>query len=91
MYAICASNDIAVKMMHDNGPALTQEVIDEAVDFRQALARLYRSHKDNSRCIVLVNISKKTWQGEVKLAAADGGESVKMQVAPHDIVWKIIR
>ena len=44
LYAICASNDIAVKMMHDNGPALTQEVIDEAVDFRQALARLYRSY-----------------------------------------------
>lgn len=55
------------------------------------LARLYRSHKDDSRCIVLVNISNKPWQGEVRLAAADGGENIKMLVAPHDIVWKIIR
>ncbi len=39
LYAICASNDVAVKTMADSGPALTREVIDEAIDFRQALAR----------------------------------------------------
>lgn len=42
LYAICASNDIAAKMMAENGTALTSEVIDEAIDFRQALARLER-------------------------------------------------
>lgn len=42
LYAICVSNDISAKMMADNGKALTQEVIEEAVDFRQALARLTR-------------------------------------------------
>lgn len=42
LYAICASNDIAVKMMRENGPALTGQVIEEAVDFRQALAKLER-------------------------------------------------
>ena len=42
LYAICVSNDISSKMMADNGTALTQEVIEEAVDFRQALARLTR-------------------------------------------------
>ncbi|WP_340610909.1 arginine decarboxylase [Xenorhabdus bharatensis] len=43
LYAICASNDIATSMMDGNsGYSLTQEVIEEAVDFRQALARLYR-------------------------------------------------
>jgi arginine decarboxylase len=47
LYAICASNDIAVKMMAENGFALTQEVIDEAVDFRQALARIEREFTQN--------------------------------------------
>ncbi|SUX71059.1 lysine decarboxylase, constitutive [Citrobacter braakii] len=43
LYAICASNDVAVSMMDGNsGLSLTQEVIDEAVDFRQAMARLYK-------------------------------------------------
>jgi arginine decarboxylase len=42
LYAICASNDIAVKMMKDNGSALTGQVIEEAVDFRQAMAKLER-------------------------------------------------
>ena len=42
LYAICVSNDISTKMMADNGKALTQEVIEEAVDFRQALAKLER-------------------------------------------------
>ncbi|MBS1368881.1 MAG: arginine decarboxylase [Lentisphaeria bacterium] len=42
LYAICASNDISVKMMGESGESLTQEVIDEAVDFRQAMAKLYR-------------------------------------------------
>lgn len=42
LYAICVSNDVAVKMMADNGEHLIQEVIEEAVDFRQALARMTR-------------------------------------------------
>lgn len=46
LYAICASNDISVKMMGESGYSLTQEVIEEAVDFRQALARLYRDYKN---------------------------------------------
>lgn len=45
LYAICASNDIASRMMAVNGQSLTQEVIDEAVDFRQALARLNRDFR----------------------------------------------
>ncbi len=55
------------------------------------LARVYRSHKDGSRCAVLVNISDTPWQGKVKLAPADGGKEVIMQVNPRDITWKIIR
>ena len=41
LYAICASNDIATAMMRNNGETLTQDVIDEAIDFRQALAKLH--------------------------------------------------
>ncbi len=44
LYAICASNDIATAMMKNNGESLTQEVIDEAVDFRLEMARLYREY-----------------------------------------------
>jgi arginine decarboxylase len=41
-YIIAASNDIAANMMDgESGQSLTQEAINEAVDFRQALARLY--------------------------------------------------
>ena len=42
LYAICASNDIASAMMANNGRTLTDEVIEEAIDFRQAMAKLHR-------------------------------------------------
>ena len=42
LYAICASNDIASKVMADSGEALTGEVISEAIDFRQAVAKVKR-------------------------------------------------
>ena len=46
LYAICASNDISTKMMDECGSPLTREVIEEAVDFRQALARLEREFRE---------------------------------------------
>ncbi|SFZ79507.1 Orn/Lys/Arg decarboxylase N-terminal domain-containing protein [Chitinimonas taiwanensis] len=43
LYAIIASNEIGAAMMDGpRGQSLTQEVIEEAVDFRQALARAQR-------------------------------------------------
>jgi len=43
LYAIIASNDVAAAMMDGaGGRSLTQEVIEEAVDFRQAVARIER-------------------------------------------------
>ena len=48
LYAIAASNDIAAAMMRNNGAALTGDVIAEAVDFRQALAKLYRSYSSRN-------------------------------------------
>jgi arginine decarboxylase len=39
-YSIIASNDVAAKMMSDAGPALTDESIREAIDFRQEMLRV---------------------------------------------------
>ena len=47
LYAIVASNDITSAMMDgSSGRSLTQEVIDEAVDFRQVVGRLWRAFAD---------------------------------------------
>jgi arginine decarboxylase len=47
LYAIIASNDITSAMMDGkSGRSLTQESIDEAVDFRQVVGRLWRSFAD---------------------------------------------
>jgi arginine decarboxylase len=44
LYAIVASNDIATAMMDgSSGRSLTQEAIQEAVDFRQVVGRLWRT------------------------------------------------
>ena len=39
-YSIIASTDVSAKMMADAGPALTDESIREAIDFRRAMLRL---------------------------------------------------
>jgi arginine decarboxylase len=47
LYAIVASNDITSAMMDGNGGrSLTQEAIEEAVDFRQVVGRLWRTFAD---------------------------------------------
>ncbi|MDD3154713.1 MAG: Orn/Lys/Arg decarboxylase N-terminal domain-containing protein, partial [Victivallaceae bacterium] len=43
LYAICVSNDISTAMMDEAGESLTREVIAEAVDFRQSLAKMQRT------------------------------------------------
>ena len=47
LYAIVASNDISSAMMDGRkGYSLTQEAIQEAVDFRQTVARVARRFAD---------------------------------------------
>jgi len=41
-YSLIASTDVSAKMMDDAGPALTEECIREAVDFRRAMLRIGR-------------------------------------------------
>ena len=49
LYAIVASNDITSAMMDGSGgSSLTQEVIEEAVDFRQVVGRLWRTFADKN-------------------------------------------
>ena len=47
LYAIVASNDITSAMMDgSSGRSLTQEAIEEAVDFRQVVGRMQRTFAD---------------------------------------------
>lgn len=41
-YSLIASTDVSAKMMDDAGPALTDECIREAIDFRKAMLRMGR-------------------------------------------------
>jgi arginine decarboxylase len=45
-YSIIASTDVSSKMMDDAGPALTDECIREAIDFRRAMLRLGRELRE---------------------------------------------
>lgn len=48
-YAIIASLDVSSKMMDSNGKVLTQDSIDEAIRFRQTMARITRSVKEKDQ------------------------------------------
>ena len=79
LYAICASNDISVKMMGESGESLTQEVIDEAIDFRQAMARLYRDFTKKGSWFF------KPWNAE-KVTSSQTGKTYDFADAPHKLL-----
>lgn len=80
LYAICASNDVAVSMMDGNsGLSLTQEVIDEAVDFRQAMARLYRDFSDSNDWFF------KPWNKET-VTCPQTGQEIAFEDAPAELL-----
>ncbi|OTA16222.1 lysine decarboxylase, inducable [Xenorhabdus vietnamensis] len=82
LYAICASNDIAVSMMDGNsGYSLTQEVIEEAVDFRQALARLHRDFNKEGSWFF------KSWNQE-KITDPATGKKIAFEDAPRELLTK---
>ena len=81
LYAICASNDIAVNMMKNHGESLTQDVIDEAVDFRQALARLYRNYSSKGSWFF------KPWNPETVCDKANNC-TYEFADAPRDLLRK---
>lgn len=80
LYAISASNDIAAAMMDGNkGESLTVEVIREAVDFRQAMGRLYKEYVGDGDWFF------KPWNAET-VTDPDSGQSYPFEEAPADLL-----
>ena len=79
LYAIVASNDITSSMMDgQGGRSLTQEVINEAVDFRQAVGRVRREFA-----------KKKDWffkPWNVETVKGSGGRKVPFEDAPAAVL-----
>lgn len=80
LYAIVASNDIASAMMDgDGGRMLTTDVIREAVDFRQALARTYDRHMAEGDWFF------RPWNAEV-VTNPETGEAYRFGDAPTELL-----
>ena len=79
LYAIVASNDITSAMMDGSGGrSLTQEVINEAVDFRQAVGRVRREFA-----------KKKDWffkPWNVETVKGPGGKKLPFEDAPPELL-----
>jgi arginine decarboxylase len=79
LYAIVASNDITSAMMDGaGGRSLTQEVINEAVDFRQAVGRMRREFG-----------KKKDWffkPWNVETVKGPGGKKLPFEDAPAELL-----
>ena len=82
LYAIVASNDIASAMMDGTGGlSLTQEAIEEAVDFRQVVGRLERTFADKKDWFF------KPWNAETVKNPANG-HNVAFADAPADLLCR---
>jgi len=80
LYAIVASNDITSAMMGGpGGRSLTQEVIQEAVDFRQTVARVGRHFADKKDWFF------KPWNTETVVNPATG-KKVSFEDAPSELL-----
>lgn len=89
LYAISASNDIAVSQMDGNrGLSLTTEVIREAVDFRQAMGRLHKEYLADGDWFF------KPWNAET-VTDPTTGKSFAFEEAPAELLvtnqdcWKM--
>jgi arginine decarboxylase len=79
LYAICASNDIATGMMKESGPELIREVIAEAVDFRQAVARLEEEFSEKGEWFF------HSWNPET-IHCSCSGKSYPFSKAPRELL-----
>ncbi|MHC5791976.1 hypothetical protein ACYT6H_10310, partial [Streptococcus pyogenes] len=76
LYSIVASNDIASAMMDGNGgKLLTNEAIEEAIGFRQAVGRLNKKHLAEGDWFF------KPWNAEV-VTDPETGETFNFEDAP---------
>jgi arginine decarboxylase len=79
LYAIVASNDITTAMMDGSGgQSLTQEVINEAVDFRQAVGRIRRDYAKKKEWFF------KPWN--VETVDVPGKRKVAFEDAPPELL-----
>ncbi|ARD40106.1 arginine decarboxylase [Edwardsiella ictaluri] len=82
LYSIAASNDVAAAMMDgEQGINLTSEVIEEAVDFRQAVAKAHYEAEQNNDWFF------KPWNPEV-VTDPDTGEHYDFADAPKSLLTK---
>ena len=82
LYAICASNDIAADMMDGNsGRSLTDEVIREAIDFRQSLAFLYKEFLNDEEWFF------KPWNPDM-VKDPTTGKRITFEDAPVELLMK---
>ena len=80
LYAIVASNDITTAMMDGNGGrSLTQEAIEEAVDFRQVVGRMQRTFADKKDWFF------KPWNVDTVKDPANG-RKIPFEDAPADLL-----
>ena len=60
LYAIAVSNEVGAAMMDgDTGTYLTDEVIREAIEFRQMVAKYYKEYKEDGEWFF------KPWNGDI--------------------------
>jgi len=80
LYAIVASNDVAAAMMDgDGGTTLTTEVIEEAVSFRQAVAKMYQRHTNDGDWFF------KPWNAD-QVTDPKSGETYAFEDAPSELL-----
>lgn len=80
LYAIIASNDVASAMMDGSGGVmLTTDVIREAVDFRQAVSRIYDRHTQDGDWFF------KPWNAE-QVTDPSSGKSYTFSEAPPELL-----
>ena len=80
LYAIVASNDIAAAMMDGpGGRMLTTDVIREAVHFRQAVARIHKSHSSSEDWFF------KPWNAE-QVKDPQTGKEYAFEDAPEELL-----
>ncbi len=84
LYAICASNDISSAMMYRSGKSLTDEMISEAIDFRQVMAKLQDEAEANGSWFF------KPWNME-KVTDPKNGKVYHFKDAPKSLLMNCQR
>ncbi|MBO5761177.1 MAG: arginine decarboxylase [Lentisphaeria bacterium] len=88
LYAISASNDISSAMMDRSGDVLIKEVIAEAVDFRQAVARLHRELTESGSWFFRIWNSEKIFE-PVRKGSMNFADAPRELLINDQNAWKL--